>query len=190
MALRPPRAGFSVARRMSERARAAEPQSTQDSGGLSGLMDALRNMAERLATAAKDAGEHAHEGRRTINLSSGDSKIVFGYSIRMGEDGPAAEPFGDIPRRDNATHSTPEARQPITDVFTEEHEIVVVAELPGADSSTIKCQVEGKTLLIESNGQRRYRKEIALPASVEHGNVRKTFQNGILEVRLVREAGQ
>jgi HSP20 family protein len=170
---------------MSERARATEPAPPADTDGFSGLMSALRGMAERLAEAGKAAGaaEHGH----SINFGSGDSRVVFGYSVRMGQDGASAEPFGDIPRPGKFQAAEPEPRQPITDVFAEEDAVVVVAELPGADAGSIDCRVEGRVLLIEAQGARRYRKEIALPDAVRAADMQTSFRNGILEVRLPRE---
>jgi HSP20 family protein len=92
------------------------------------------------------------------------------------------------PRRDRAATATA-ARQPIAEVFEEGDEIVVVAELPGADPARITCTVEGSTLSIEASGAQRYRKSLALPARVTREGLKTSFQNGILEVRLQRETG-
>lgn len=185
MALRPPRAAFSVARRMGERARAAEPPA--EGGGISGMMEALRGLAEKLAAAAQQAGEQQAD-EHSFSIGKGDTRMVFGYSVRMGRDGAEAEAFGNVPPRAGKPVA-PEARQPITDVLVEESEIVVVAELPGADAESIACQVSGRRLLIEAGGARRYRKEVDLPADVRQSAPATSFRNGILEVRLPLEAG-
>jgi HSP20 family protein len=227
MALRPPRAGFSVARRLSERARAqqegaspADHAATESAGmpfidgsGFAGMVDALRGLVEQLAKTTEQAGSEpdgsgdaadapARGGTHSVAFGGGKGRMVFGYTLRMGEGGVSAEPFGDVPdapaattgaartgTRD-ATRSQPAARQPIVDVFEDDGAVVVVAELPGADPDGIVCRAEGSRLLIEAAGAQRYRKEIALPVAVSAAGMRQSFRNGILEVRLARADGQ
>jgi HSP20 family protein len=196
---------------MSERARAAradEPGAAEVNipgfSGLTGMVDALRGMVEQFAETAraardasgKDASEQADApeadgNTRTVSFAGGKGRMVFGYTFRMGDDGIAAEPFGDVPPQ-RATKPEPPARpaalQPITEVFEDGDTVVVVAELPGADPETIVCRPDGRSLLIEASGVRRYRKTLALPVAVRADVAGQSFQNGILEVRLARAA--
>jgi HSP20 family protein len=193
MALRPPRSGFSVARRMSERARAARAESAAPDpdllgGGFAGMVEALRGLVTQLAAAAQHGtGASADAGASTVDFAGGKGRMVFGYTLRMGQDGVSAEPFGDLPA-EKATAPAP-ARQPIVDVFEDGGFVVVVAELPGADPASIVCRAAPRSLTIEAGGARRYRKELALPAEVRPAGLKHSFQNGILEVRLERVAG-
>jgi HSP20 family protein len=187
---RAPRGGFSVSRRMSERARAGQDPAPHtesvEIGGLSGIFDALKGMVEQFAATARD-----HAG--TDRTDDGKTQAVFGYSVRMGRDGISAEPFGDMPTRPGkadpqpAADEAPAARQPIVEVFEEGDTIVVVAELPGADPAGIACSVEGASLMIEASGTRRYRKALVLPAPVQAASLVQSFRNGILEVRMKRD---
>jgi HSP20 family protein len=194
MALRPPRHGLSVARRLSERARAQQPsdpatmKDTIDVAGVGGIVDALKSMMEKLAEAAKAA---SGDGRAEQGFSAGgkDARMVFGYTLRMGADGVSAERFGDVPdstAKPSPAASQPASRQPITDIFEEADAIIVVAELPGADPATVRCTLDGLSLLIEAAGARAYRKSLVLPAAVVPESLTTSFQNGILEVRLAR----
>jgi HSP20 family protein len=206
MALRPSRAGFSVARRMSERARAAQKAGEGSSpgdpdivgaGGFAGIVDALRGLVTQLSQAA-EAAKQATEGAtpeeaqhtRTFSVGGKEAKMVFGYTLRMGQDGVSAEPFGDVPeaptRPASPQAAAAPARQPIVEMFEEGNAVVVVAELPGADPEGITCRVDGAHLLIETSGERRYRKELTLPVSVRAEGLSQSFRNGILEVRLMR----
>lgn len=186
MALRPPRAGFSVARRMSERACAEQPAPAPGAmAGLGGLVESLRDMMEKLVETAR-AGQPGQGGGET-GVAGGKGRMVFGYSLRMGEDGISAEPFGDIPtgrRPAPEVAAQPEARQPIVEITEEAGWLVVVAELPGADPDTIACEAAGRSLVITAGGARRYRKELALPAPVRADGPAHSFCNGILEIRL------
>ena len=78
------------------------------------------------------------------------------------------------------------ALQPIVEVFEDGAAVIVVAELPGADPDAIVCQPDGRRLLIEASGVRRYRKDLALPVPVQTEGLQQSYRNGILEVRLLR----
>ncbi len=204
MAIRPPRSGFSVSRRLSERARAAASDQEPEPriagfGGLTGMVDALRGLVDQLSAAAQSPPrdqDGLDEGdAKAVSFAGGKGRMVFGYTLRMGDEGISAEPFGNIPpkaaagvRQKAEPEVAPAALQPIVEVFEDGDTVVVVAELPGADPKTIICRPEGNMLHIEATGLRRYRKNLALPVSVQHGNVQHSFRNGILEVRLTKAA--
>ncbi len=217
MALRPPRMAPGVARRMSERARAADHRGSsgegdepavEAAGGFAGMVDALRSLVREFADAAQAAGAagpsgagatgdgtaRLADGARAFSLGEGGSRMVFGYSLRLGPNGVSAEPFGHVPSRPPAgsavssRHAAPAARQPIVDIFEEAGVIVVVAELPGADPASIMCRPQGSRLLIEASGGQRYAKAIELPGTAMAAGMVQSFRHGILEVRLRKAA--
>jgi HSP20 family protein len=209
MAIRPPRSGFSVSRRLSERARAAAADETFEpkiagAGGFTGMIDALRGLVEQLSAAAQTAPHETDQpdngAPKTVSFAGGKGRMVFGYTLRMGDEGVSAEPFGNIPPngppnastsgpgQKNESPAAPAALQPIVEVFEDGESVVVVAELPGADPETIICRPDGKTLHIEATGVRRYRKDLALPVPVQGDGFQQSFRNGILEVRMNRSA--
>lgn len=197
MASHPPRAAFSVSRRLSERDR-REPHFPGDgvpgASPIGGMVDALRSLIDQLAQAAGTPDEQPRaaeeSGARQFHIGSKGASAVFGYTLRMGLGGVSAERFGDVPEHAGQTATPREAaaaapaRQPIVEVFEEPDAVVVIAELPGADPASLVCRVDGQALLIEAAGARRYRKRIELPILVRSDDVRQNFQNGILEVRL------
>ena len=91
---------------------------------------------------------------------------VYGVSVRVGLGGePHVERFGNI----RSTREGPEVvdvREPLIDVFDEEKEIVVAAELPGVKEEAIEVAVRDDILALSSSGERRYAKEILLPSPV------------------------
>jgi HSP20 family protein len=201
MPIRPPRSGFSVARRLSERARAATPAADPPiaaPGGFAGMVDALRGLVEQLSEAARAQNEAGSATDKPDN-DAGEARtsMVFGYTLRMGNEGVFAEPFGHVPqpaprggKRPAATpqeaQAAPAARQPIVEMFEDGDIVVVVAELPGADPDGITCRVDGNQLSIEATGAQHYRKELTLPAPVQPEGFAQTVRNGILELRLSR----
>ncbi len=112
---------------------------------------------------------------------------VYGFSITIGPDGrPVVREFGNI-RRTRGRPEIIEEREPLVDVFERGDEVVVVAEIPGVDKEKIDLKVteDGKTLIIKaSNEERRYYKEVDLPAKVDPESAKASYKNGILEVRL------
>jgi HSP20 family protein len=206
MAIRPPRSGFSVSRRLSERARATANEPASETkiagfGSLNGMVDALRGLVDQLSAAAQsppaDQDQPEDGSTKTVSFAGGKGRMVFGYTLRMGDEGISAERFGDVPPKATAAGprqkpepaAAPAALQPIVEVFEDGDAVVVVAELPGADPETIICRPEGRTLHIEASGVRRYRKDLALPVAVNPHGLQQTFRNGILEARMTRAAG-
>ncbi|HEX2940971.1 MAG TPA: Hsp20/alpha crystallin family protein [Rhodopila sp.] len=150
-------------------------------GGIADVIGNLRGLIEQLsgtgkASEAKDASGGAY------TLGGQNARVVFGYTLRMGPDGVQAERFGDVPGA--SADARPAAPQPITEVYTDGDVIVVIAELPGADPNQVLCEPKGSTLLIETTGARRYRKELVLPAPVVATGMVRSMRNGVLEVRL------
>ena len=66
-------------------------------------------------------------------------------------------------------------------VFDEKDKILIIAELPGVQESDIKLDLKGDILNLETHGERKYAKEILLPAKVDGDSKKMSFKNGILE---------
>lgn len=79
-----------------------------------------------------------------------------------------------------------EVMEPAVDIFREDEEIVIVAEVPGADLADLEVRVQDDVLYLSTQptARRSYRKEIKLDSSVDSGSLKATCRNGILEIRL------
>jgi HSP20 family protein len=88
------------------------------------------------------------------------------------------------PQVDPASASRSGMRTPQVDIFDEGSEIVLAIELPGASVDHVTVEVQDDILSLEIGGVRSYRTEILLPRIVDPASLRRTFRNGILEVRL------
>ena len=111
--------------------------------------------------------------------------FVYGYSIRIGPDGkPEIREFGNVkPTRYGPT--VKEEREPLVDIVETDNEIHVVAELPGVEKEDIKLHGTEDTLTISvDTPQRKYYKEISLPAKVNVKEAKTQYKNGVLEVKL------
>ena len=185
----------SVSRRLSERDRAAQPAAPPD---LAALPGSLREFFSKLGEAARalggsEDGTLANQGEVPFSIGGQQGRAVFGYTVRMGLNGPRAEPFGDMRPPAGATARAsaapaPAVRAPIVDLFEENGEIRVVAELPGAAAADISCTLQPGLLRIETGGPVLYRKDIALPTPVDPASLMHSCHHGILEGRLRRAA--
>ncbi len=135
-------------------------------------------------------GEMAKEGKSEMSRTQeihGPSGVrgVYGFSVKMGLGGkPVVESFGNV----HSTERGPEVaevREPLVDVFDEGDHVLVVAELPGVAEGGIRVEVKDDILALSAEGRdRKYAKELLLPATVDPASLRQSFQNGVLEVRL------
>ena len=151
--------------------------------GVADLIDLLKGMETEGATETTRTGEFKGSG------SLKDVKGVYGFSVKVGLGGaPTVETFGNI-RKGQTGPVVEEVREPLVDVFDEGEGLRVVAELPGVELADITVELEGDILTITSQGkERKYQKEVLLPAKGQADSLKTSYRNGILEVWL-RKAG-
>jgi len=83
-----------------------------------------------------------------------------------------------------------EESEPLVDVFEDEESIVVVTELIGIDKSNVDLRATQDKLTISvDSADRKYHREIELPARVDVGLSSSRLKNGVLEIRL-KKLGQ
>lgn len=111
--------------------------------------------------------------------------FVYGYSIKVGPDGkPEIREFGNV-KQSRHGPEVKEEREPLVDIIETDGEILVVAELPGVDKEDIELHGTETSLTISVDvPQRKYYKEIKLPARVNVEEAKTAYKNGVLEVRL------
>ncbi|MBF8267848.1 MAG: Hsp20/alpha crystallin family protein [Dehalococcoidia bacterium] len=80
----------------------------------------------------------------------------------------------------------PEVIEPAVDVFDEEGQVIIVADVPGVSLEELELRVAGGVFSLSSKAtaRRSYRKELSLGADLEPESLRATCRNGVLEVRL------
>jgi HSP20 family protein len=165
-----------------------DPEKKEDLTGIAGLEKIARGLSDLFKVLGDfdqlpRSGRHEKDGR------------VMEYSFRArtargaAEEGPGrAEPEErrDAPRR-MARRSTLEILEPVTDMFDEPEEIVLLFELPGVERKNVRCFLDGDILLLEAKtGERLYRKEMLIEEKVS-GAPELNLRNGVLEVRIRKE---
>jgi len=158
---------------------------------LGGLFRGLGDLVSLLGKLSENGEQMVErEGEFRVKGLGDNARGIYGFSLRSGIGGgqPRVEPFGNM-RSSEAGFVVDEAREPLVDVFDEGGEIVITAELPGVLESEIVTSAKGDVVTIETNGERRYAKEILLPEAVSAKSLRKSYNNGVLEMR-VKKATQ
>ena len=146
--------------------------------GLGDFVGVLGNLVEAGEQQAHRTGEFKVKGLGE------KARGIYGVSVRVGLGGePHVERFGNI-RATTEGPEVAEVREPLIDVFDEASEVVVVAELPGVSENAINVEIRGDVLALSSSGERRYAKEVVLPSAVDAASMRRSFKNGLLELRL------
>ena len=149
-------------------------------------MQKLNDLAETGETLSK---------ARELNLQSGnkDMKGVMGFSVKVGlgnDAGIHVEPFGNVHRNESTGKTVvEEIREPMVDVLEEEDCILIIAEMPGVAAADVHLDVTDDILVLAAGkGDKKYRKEILLPQSVERQNMTVSCNNGIVEIKCRKQA--
>ena len=162
--------------------------------GIGGLFKGIEKLVDLAANLKEAGGEIKKEGEIDLSHLKEGMKGVFGFSIKTAVGGkPIVEPFGNIKKTPKGP-KVDEEREPITDVFDEKDEIRVYAEMPGIDEEAItvdfpdivgKGREKGDILEVKAvSKDRKYHKEILLPAKVKPETLEKSYKNGILEIKI------
>ena len=152
--------------------------------GLGGLFKGIEKLVD-LAGKLEENGGISKEGEINFDHPKKGMKGVYGFTINTAGGGiPKVETFGNIKKTPEGP-KVDEEREPITDMFDEKNEIVIIAEMPGIEETDLKIELKEDILeLTAISKSRTYRKELLLPAKVTKQNLRHKFTNGILEIRI------
>ena len=158
----------------------------------------FREMEETMQRQFKEFSERApRELTRERTLPDG-SKVrewgpfVYGYSVTIGPDGkPEIREFGNVKperRLGMPKIDIKEKREPLVDIMQTNNEVKVIAELPGVEKEDIKLHGTETTLTISVDApERKYHKEVELPAKVYTKETKASYKNGVLEVTLQKK---
>ncbi|WP_375594097.1 Hsp20/alpha crystallin family protein [Algihabitans albus] len=155
-------------------------------------------LLEGLTLLAKMAGQALEQGTTEISrsvqvpLSGGRDRAeggpgVLDASLRVRT---CSEAAGSERTRASTeageTMAASRMREPLVDLFDEDDEIVVAAEVPGCGLEDVDITVEdgGRELTLTARGIRGYRRRLPLPAAVDPDRMEKSCNNGMLNVRL------
>jgi len=152
---------------------------------LGGLLDGIGNLVDLAAKLQEAGGEISKEGEIDLSNLKKGMKGVFGFSVKTAVGGkPVVESFGNVKKTPEGP-KVEEEREPLTDVFDEDEEIRIYAEMPGVNQEDIKLDLKEDILDISARtGDRKYHKEVLLPAKVQAKTLVSSYNNGILEIKV------
>jgi len=161
-----------------------------DLGKLLSSPEEVRDRLEELREKLKQAGGKEvlsdEEWRRGEMSISGHIKTGGLLGEREYHIGTAGAPTGGRGRE--RVSEPPEAIEPPVDIFQEDQQIVVFAEVPGVELEDLELKVGDEVLSLSAkpSARRSYQKQIELGSQVDPNSLQATCRNGILEVRLKR----
>jgi HSP20 family protein len=152
--------------------------------GLGGLFKGIEKLVD-LAGKLEEKGGIAKEGEINFDHIKKGMKGVYGFTINTAGGGsPKVETFGNIKKTPEGP-KVDEEREPITDIFDEKDEIVIISEMPGIEKNDLKIELKEDILEISAVSKNRtYRKELLLPSKAKSENLSHKFKNGVLEIRI------
>lgn len=152
----------------------------REDNGLGGLGDILRGVGKLIGSAVdladKDSFRKHVSGELYRNRSTGGLSSKYDFSVKLGLDSESIAGLNPAP-----VYCIPQ-----TGVFTEESQMTVILELPGADKDTLSYRIEGCTLVVEAYGSDvSYRKEIDIADfHIPAVNITVSEDNGIFKLVL------
>jgi HSP20 family protein len=163
--------------------------SNDDETGRAGFGKIARGLSDLFNFLSElDEGRQPRRGRREKN----GMVIEYSFGKRTLAEGDG-EPEPDEPspprpaaRQRSARPSGHDVVEPVTDMFDEPDEVVLLFEVPGVARKDIRCVLDGDILLLEARaGERLYRKEILIGAKIA-APPHLRLRNGVLETRLAK----
>ena len=153
--------------------------------GLFGLINDLAKLAEKSETYQK----RINLGKKGVVHFRVSSRPIKGsYTTKPKSSLKISKPKTKTPPK-QAPMPPPtasiEEKESIVDVFEEEDHVNVMAELPGIEEKDIKLKIKDNLLTITADtSEKKYCKEVKLPATVEKNSIKSKYRNGVLEIKL------
>ncbi len=156
-----------------------------DMFGLGGLFKGVEKLVDLAGKLKEEGGEIQKEGEIDLEHLKKGMKGVYGFTIKSAVGGkPSVETFGNIKQTPKGP-KVEEEREPLTDLFNEKDELLIIVEMPGIDEKDIKTDLKEDILEISAEGKtRKYRKELLLPVKTKAENMKSKYNNGVLEIRI------
>ena len=162
------------------------------------MQEAFKEMEEMMAKEFEELSKRAPEAlQREQKLPDGTKvkswgPFVYGYSVTVGPDGkPNVREFGNFKAETQLGKphmDVKEEREPLTDIIDADGEVRVIVELPGVEKKDVKLSGTASTLTISvETPERKYFKEVELPAKVDVKKATSAYTNGVLDVTVPKK---
>lgn len=167
-------------------------------GSLWDIDETFKEMEEMMAKEFEDLSKRAPEDLLRERTLPDGTKVkswgpfVYGYSVTVGPDGkPKVREFGNFKaetRMGKPYMDVKEKREPLADVINTDGEVRVIVELPGVEKKDIKLSgTENKLTISVDTPERKYFKEVELPAKVDSKKATSKYKNGVLDITVPKK---
>ena len=167
-------------------------------GSLWDIDKTFKEMEEMMAKEFEDLSKRAPEDLLRERTLPDGTKVkswgpfVYGYSVTVGPDGkPKVREFGNFKaetRMGKPYMDVKEKREPLADVINTDGEVRVIVELPGVEKKDIKLSgTENKLTISVDTPERKYFKEVELPAKVDSKKATSKYKNGVLDITVPKK---
>ncbi|MFC1486876.1 archaeal heat shock protein Hsp20 [Thermoproteota archaeon] len=158
----------------------------------------FKEMEETIAKEFEKLSKNAPEDLQREQTLPDGTKVknwgpfVYGYSVTVGPDGkPKVKEFGNFKaetRLGKPHLAVKDKREPLADVMDADSQVRVIVELPGIEKEDIKLSgTEDKLTISVDTPQRKYFKELELPAKVDSKKATSKYKNGVLDVTIPKK---
>lgn len=143
------------------------------------LMEEMDKMFEEMVR-----GSLAFEGR-------GGRRVIgpyyYGFSVEIGPDGvPKVREWGNIkPGRIKPVIT--ETIEPFTDIFDEGDRYRIIVDIPGVDKDQINIEGSEHSIIVSTEGERKYYKEIRLEDAIDPNTAKAQYKNGVLTITVEKK---
>ncbi len=96
--------------------------------------------------------------------------------------------LGITKKNQNGTVEETRPTSPALDVFENDGEFLLVADLPGVAQGGAEVTLDRDRLVLQANGARKFRRELVVPPSVDAEKVSASMKAGVLTVHLPKRA--
>ncbi len=162
-----------------------------DDESFEGQFEAIQRMFEEIMKMFADSnpedlfGQDAQSQFEKILKHLQKNPMVWGFSAAIGPDGKIRmNPFGNL-KPEGGPPAVREQREPLIDVMEQNDCVVIVAELPGVKREEIDVKTSDYSVTIQvDSANRKYAKQLDLPAAVDISSTQISYNNGILEIQI------
>lgn len=151
-------------------------------GGLNEVLGGVRSLVDALQSALDD--EQTVERTVHFGTSEGEVDGVVGVRIQTGVGGRTVSVRESVePIRPTAADDAEAVRRPVVDVYDEEDQVRVVAEMPGVGAEDLALTVEADKLVLSAETDRRsYWRAVSLPRPVVGEAATVEADEGLVEL--------
>jgi HSP20 family protein len=114
-----------------------------------------------------------------------EGSFFYGFSVTQGPGGkPVIREFGNVKPAGRSVERS-NVREPLVDtVYDRRHnEVKVIVDMPGVNPDEVSVTIHQRSVQVTgTDGDRQYRTRIPLDVPIDGKILRKTFNNGILEL--------